>query len=158
MMDNALRAFYLDQLGIESWVFRPKRADASPVLIVLEVSEPAPEQAQFSWPEGKEGQLLKRMMHSIGLTPEHVSLLYAPTDNTRLEALLSARLSLNPQCILLLGESNSLIMQQQRLESSAQGITVIMGIHPKELLNHPIKKRAAYSALLGLKQTLGRCE
>ncbi len=163
-MRQQLKAYYLQQMGIERWVRRsliapesffhivtPKQGQ-SEVMVVLEEYEF--EKAE-QWLSGNVGRLLKKMLSSIGLSTDNTALLCAVYSNgeslvENRDALLKEQvIRFRPKLILVLGQFLSTY-----LHSCDLSIPLVLSAHPLDLLNNPIKKKLAFIDLLKVKQIM----
>ena len=162
MMLSALRSYYLQQMGIDTWVKRnvlprvsgvhllaPKRSQ-SLVLIVCEGGE-LDEASQ--WLAGPAGQLLKNMLRSIGLSPDNAALLFG--DLSQIQDVLNAHIvHLNPRVIVMLEKNSTCPGLDLGGLSQIHSIQIVQTVHPVDLLNQPHQKKAAFSALMRVQKTL----
>jgi len=70
-----MKAYYLHQMGIQTWVRRePVHSDPAPNPVLMVVIEQCEIDPDTQWIKGKQGSLLQKMLHSIGLTQDEVVL------------------------------------------------------------------------------------
>jgi len=149
MMSSPLRSYYLQQMGIQTWVERQtgkekalaslrQQADCSllssgnpDAKLMLIGREPV---------GGKAALLLTRMLSSIGIDEKDVFI--ASSDSTELMARQVALIA--PQVLLILGEG----------EYDPQTRPCLNSFHPEHLLKHPKDKKSAFRDLLTLKALL----
>lgn len=149
-----LKAYYLQQMGIKRWV---RRSLDAPELFFHIVS-PAQTQPEMMivlencafdtthhWLLGNVGQLLKNMLHGIGLSNDNVALLCGSCSimNAQVlqrDALLKEQVvKLKPKLILILGP-----FLTHYLHSEDNPIPVMSSDHPVDLFNNPIQKKRAF--------------
>lgn len=86
------------------------------------------------WLCGKQGDLLKNILHSIGLTQNDVALV--SIDDSENDLLNSINSPMKPKAILYMG---SRIFELN--QDAQQGISIIATPHPVDLLKNPISKK-----------------
>lgn len=159
MMQTSLQSYYLQQMGIETWVRRNQRPRASAVHLI------APKRAESSalvlfeggafdkagqWIEGAAGRLLQNMLQSIGLSLDNTAVLFGDPEQMG-DVVESHVVHLKPCVILVLDQTNQLSVGL-RLKSLNQ--PYISCTHPLNLLKQPSQKKSAYATLLQIKTKL----
>ncbi len=155
-MSTSLKAYYLQQMGIETWVRRsvlprvsgvhvvaPKHAE-SLVLVVLEGGE-LDEASQ--WVAGAAGRLLKNMLQSIGLSPENTALVFG-ASSSMVDVVKAHVVRLEPRVILVLEQTSTTGVGLRLATCTTQ---IVNSIHPMDLLMQPLRKKSVYSDLLQVK-------
>ena len=130
MNNRALHPYYLQQMGIEPWVLRPKdRVARVKVMVVGGALD-------------LNGRLLLNMFKSIALSLDDVNLL--PVENTSTLDLCKQKiLDVAPQVLLVMGQFNAVD------SSHYHGIPLFV-IDPSD-------KKSAYRDLLKAQQILVTC-
>ncbi len=164
-MNEQLKRYYLEQMGIETWVRRNLPppppllniiAPNSPKTLVMIVLEGAEIDKTKHWLAGKVGQLLKKMLHSIGVTTDNTAILCGLTstpdsDHQQRDVELKEQIvRLKPQLILLLGQFST-----QFLQDKGNHAPLITSMHPTDLLKNPSKKKQVFCDLMAIKKVLG---
>lgn len=158
-MSSFLKAYYLQQMGIETWVRRtvlprvsgvhmmtPKDADSA-LLVVFEGGEL---DKASQWIAGSVGCLLKHMLLSIGLSPKYTPLIFG--DTSAIDAVLQAHVAyLKPRVVLVFRQTSS---AHDEIWSGLHSTQFIHIIHPMDLLSQPLRKKSAYTDLLRIKRIL----
>lgn len=207
-MGQELQSYYLQQMGIEIWVFRPQvsnvlselqqcaaevafctrcplsqtrtqtvfsRGNPHARLMVIGEAPGFYEDKQGLPFVGKAGDLLNRMLHSIGLTEEDVYIANVlkcrPPNNrdpesceiTACSGYLEEQITLlQPKLILAVGRFSGQFLLKKILPLNEMrntvhdyhGIAVLVSYHPAYLLRNPIDKKKAYQDLLLAKRLL----
>ena len=211
MMSDSLRQYYLQQMGIETWVRRNTRAqeavsdlthlkatvstctrcplyktrthtvfargDQHAPLMVIGAAPSAHEDRQGLPFVGKAGQLLNRMLHSIGLLDNAVYvanvLKCSPPNDREPERFeieqcsdyLAKQIELiKPTLLLAVGcfSGHYLMNETMPLESMRnqvhdhRGTPFVVSYHPAYLLSNPSDKKKAYQDLLFVDTLLKR--
>ncbi len=137
-MSKTLHPYYLQQMGIETWLVRHPVAQTIKLMIVGEALD--------------VNQLFSKMLNSIGLSSEDVCL------KSSLSPDLPQEIKKNPpQLLLALGSAVQFLLHQplHTLRGKIHdynGIPLIVSYHPTELLQHPADKKYAYQDLLRVQQ------
>lgn len=154
----SLRAYYLQQMGIHTWVRRsvpprvsglhliaPKQADIS-ALVVFEGGDL---DDTGSWIDGAAGRLLKQMLQSIGLSRDNTAVVLGASS--MMDDFVHAHvIRLKPRVVLIFSQSpGAVVFNASRFESDMP--LVMDSIHPEILLTQPLRKPSAYQDLLQLK-------
>ena len=162
-MSSSLKAYYLQQMGIETWVRRsvpprvsgvhliaPKRAE-SLALVVFEGGE-LDEASQ--WIAGAAGRLLKNMLQSIDLSPVNTAVVFGVSSS--MDDVVQAHVvRLKPRVILVLQQTNSTCVGLRRATlNPTYARLIVSSIHPMDLLTQPLLKKSVYSDLLQVKTRL----
>ena len=159
-MPTSLKAYYLQQMGIETWVRRsvlprvsgvhlmaPKRAE-SLALVVFEGGE-FDEASQ--WIAGAAGRLLKNMLQSIGLSPVNTAVVFGASSSMG-DVVQAHVVRLKPRVILVFQQTNSTCVGLRRaILNPTYASQIVSSIHPVDLLTQPLRKKSAYSDLLQVK-------
>ena len=160
MMTNALKKYYLEQMGIVTWERRtiaPLRhdvsADLSPqstLMIVVDECVDAVELAQ--WWRSKSGILLKKMLLSIGLLESAAIVIFESISDNAMLMLKSKLESNQTKLILILSKHDGLAEEDERLANLSAWflqnyptISVLFSVHPEDLLISPFKKKKAFN-------------
>lgn len=165
-MDLSVKSYYLKQMGIQQWVRRDLAEQAhateldiiapkdskTPLMIFMEKPEGI---ALHQWLSSKSGQLLLKMLHSIGLSQDNTSILssiavVSDEDVSRRDALIKEQINhYNPRLILILGS-----FVTKSFHQAFNDIAVISSCHPEELLIHPQMKKNVFFDLMMVKSKL----
>lgn len=165
-MDLSVKSYYLKQMGIEQWVRRglAEQSHVSELDIVAPKDLKTPLMVFMEKPEGielhqwllsKSGQLLLKMLHSIGLSQDNTSILssisvVSDEDVSRRDALIKEQLNrYKPRLILILGS-----FVTKSFHQAFNDIAVITSCHPEELLIQPQKKKNVFFDLMMVKSKL----
>ena len=142
-MPKTLHPYYLQQMGIETWVIRKNKAQTMKLMVICDDLD--------------TGGLFSKMMNSIGLAVEDVC------TKSCLSSTILEEITLNPpQLLLALGDTAipSLLNHSQPLNTlrsklhDYHGTPLIFSYHPVHLLTNPIDKKNAYQDLLLVQQIL----
>lgn len=165
MMSSALRSYYLQQMGIETWVRRNPRSPESAVHLIPSVCAESPvlvvfEGGEFNhsrqWIDGAVGRLLKNMLHSIGLSSENTAVLFGAPEQIA-DVIESHVHHLKPHMIIVLeSSSQASVGFQLANRTSAYTSQMMTCAHPLDLLQQPSRKKTAFADLLQIKSTLSR--
>ena len=140
-MKKALHPYYLQQMGIESWLIRNPPVEPSMPWIIGESMETNP-QAE---------KLLNNMLSSIGLNRDKFQL-----QTTLSDQLLQDINAHPPLFILAMGDAAvRFLFNQDASTNHLRGtshafhqIPLVVSYHPLDLLNNPANKKQAYQDLL----------
>ena len=141
-MRHTLNPYYLQQMGIVSWVQRNSQVPALSIMIVLESGEMDEANQCLA---GKAGHLLKKMMHSIGISWDSLTVVMPKGPAFLKEQIAYFR----PRLILALGECASSTLKGEHT------IPVIISSHPEDLLRDPSQKKQVFAHLMQVKKLLG---
>ncbi len=147
-MSRSLHAYYLDQMGIETWVLRrSSKSDTRQHFKLIVLAKPTDELKQEDPFSGQCGALLKKMIKSIGLSPDDIE--FMPLLSTGLPESLADKVSSgSPQAILVMGKNLALSNHHY------QGVPLVVTYHPSDLLMTPFYKKKAFQDLLLVRQFL----
>lgn len=147
-MPQNLHPYYLQQMGIETWLLRKPITKSTKLMVVGEALDTK-----------QASSLFCKMLHSIGLTLDDVSL------KVRLSDDLIQQITINPPQLLLavgdpairflLNESLSLSNLRCKLHHY-HGVPLVVSYHPNDLLQHPYDKKSAYQDLLYIQTILAQ--
>ncbi|OGV51637.1 MAG: hypothetical protein A3F46_08380 [Legionellales bacterium RIFCSPHIGHO2_12_FULL_42_9] len=175
MLEYDLKLYYLQQLGVDCWVKRPPNRNRSVQLMIIGEAPAYFEDKQGKPFVGKAGELLDKMLGSIGLSEQDVYIANvfkgcppnnrdpAPSEIEACRSFLNQQIQLvAPKLILALGHfagqflfgaSTSLVKLRSVLHYYDK-LPFIVTYHPAFLLRTPQYKRQAYLDLLFLKNVL----
>ena len=131
MNNRALHPYYLQQMGIEPWLLRPKAPKARVKLMVMGVGLDC------------ENRLLMNMLKSIDLSPEDVCLFPVDPSST-LDAYLEKIIQIAPWLLFVMGSVPAI----DEVKVHYPGIPLIKSHHPVDLVRNPADKKIAYRDLL----------
>ena len=146
-MSKTLHPYYLQQMGIETWVVRQPLTQSIKLMIIGDALD-----------DDKQAMsLFNKMLASIGLTSEDVSISGILSD-----ALKQKIITHPPQLLLAIGNAaikslNKEIQPLYTLRSKTHhyhGVPLIVSYHPADLLQHPADKKFAYQDLLRIQHIL----
>jgi hypothetical protein len=165
-MGIALNAYYLQEMGIQTWVRRGIEVEAavceldilpsqhaSPILMIF--IEKLEAMQLHQWVLSKAGRLLMKMLHSIGLSQENTLFIGGgATDSIEAihhrDALLKEQVGrYHPKLILRLGSFSS-----EMYQSTYNSLPIISSSHPEDLLINPMKKKQVFTDLMLVKSRL----
>ena len=165
-MDIALKAYYLQQMGIQTWTLRGVEVETlgceldilasqhtSPILMIF-IEKLEGMQLQ-QWMLSKAGRLLMKMLDSIGLSQENTTFIGGNATQSietvqHRDVLLKEQIErYHPKVILILGSFSSEVFHQ-----TYNVIPIISSSHPEELLTDPMKKKHVYTDLMLVKSRL----
>jgi len=136
VMDEALRQYYLQQMGIDTWHLR---GNSSSIKLMV-----------IGDPLLLQNMLMKAMLKSIGLLDEDVCIADASESVTMQIAKVM------PQVIIAVGQMACLALFNKEQTAGTldvyQGIPVVVSYHPVHLLEHRLDKKKAYADLLSVQQ------
>lgn len=141
-MSYLLHPYYLQQMGIERWVLKttPMGTFGLKLLVLGKLPD-------------EDSRLFKKMLHSIGVSIEEITIVSVLDEQTVLSSIQMNR----PRALWVMG---SQAMQSLRLEvvrgcvQYYHGLPLVVSDHPTDLRCTPIKKKQAYHDLLLLAQVL----
>lgn len=165
-MSASLKAYYLQQMGIDVWVRRPcLMPDSNHAIILAKQAEPTlfivldgeALDKERQWLSGAEGDLLTNMLRSIGLLPESVALICG--DQINMANVIEYHVSrYQPRAILALTypDHQAHINAPSWFSRLSPGLRLplVCSFHPQALLQTPAYKKLAYRHLLHLKTAL----
>lgn len=177
MKQPELANYYLQQMGIDTWVLRNKtttltpaqplyaRGNPSAKLMIIADAPRDDDHSKGQLFSGKTHILLKNMLKSIDLTEQDVYLTTLQRDDSAdvsAERLFQDIAQVSPELIVVLGDATSNCLQDvvSSLNDSQQTVTyfrsipVLKSIHPADLLKYPYAKKQAYADLLLMKELL----
>jgi len=148
-MPKTLHPYYLQQMGIESWVVRKPHGQNVKLWVIGEALD-INKQAQG---------LFNKMLSSIGLLPEDIRIKSTLSDH-----LLQEIRTNPPQLLLAMGnDAIQFLLNDAQDSSNLRGkihtyhnTPLIVSYHPIDLLQHPIDKKQAYQDLLFIQQILAQ--
>ena len=165
-MDIALKAYYLQQMGIQTWTLRGVEVETlgceldilasqhtSPILMIF-IEKLEGMQLQ-QWMLSKAGRLLMKMLDSIGLSQENTTFIGGNATQSietihHRDALLKEQVGrYHPKLILRLGSFSS-----EMYQSTYNSLTIISSSHPEDLLINPMKKKQVFTDLMLVKSRL----
>jgi uracil-DNA glycosylase family 4 len=169
MRNPELTQYYLQQMGIDTWLLRNKTMATNPILpldsrenqnakvmIIADFSDEGG--CLFS---GKAEMLLKNMLKSIHLTKQNVyltTMLRNDSLKDSADLLYKEIAQASPEIIIVVGDAASQCLLgagvAQHTIQYYQSIPVVNSIHPADLLQNPSAKKQVYADLLLIKQLL----
>lgn len=151
-MSNTLHPYYLQQMGIETWLIRqpPTKFESRPIklMVICDVMDT----------DTKTIGLLNKMLNSIDLLTEDICFKFSWTDE-----ILQQITSSPPQLLLvmdsaaikrLLNETTDSFTTLRCKMHDYQGLPFVVSYHPADLLKRPADKKYAYQDLLYIQKTL----
>lgn len=146
-MHNPLHPYYLQQMGIETWLLRKPIAHNIKLMIVAEALD-----------TNKQATgLLNKMLNSIGLSLNDVSIKSILTHQ-----LIQDITNNPPQLVLAIGSAaiKFLLNNSQPINTlrgkihTCYNTSLIVSYHPAELLQHPSDKKNAWQDLVCIQEHL----
>ncbi len=152
-MPNPLHPYYLQQMGIETWLMRQPVTFPEPQLIKLMILGDALDT------DNKAASLLNKMLSSIDLSPEEICIKSSLTDD-----LIQQITTKCPQLLLALGNTAiqfllndaSPLNELRSKTHDYQGQAFVVSYHPTDLLQQPADKKYAYQDLLYIQKILAQ--
>lgn len=140
MSKHSLHPYYLQQMGIESWLLRPKAPKARVKLMVMGVGLDG------------ESRLLMNMLKSIDLSVEDVCVFSIEPVST-FDVYFDKIEQFTPCAFFLMGD----VPEIDAVKTNYPGIPLIQSPHPIDLIQTPANKKQAYHDLLAAQRWLAAC-
>lgn len=153
---SSLRTYYLQQMGIDIWIPRNTSDSAKAAIQLMVITDASGDETLLN---PREERLLKRMLTSVGVLDQDVSINTLASNPQQHATLATQIVAMQPRVIVALGSlvQQWLVMNGTLLQSGMyeyQGIPVFISYHPAHLLKNTRDKKRAYTDLLSVSQLL----
>lgn len=134
-----IKAYYLHQMGIQTWVRRePRLFDPAPNSVLMIVIERCEIDPETQWLQGKQGSLLQKMLYSIGLTKDTVTIF--SMEAMPVNQINTQMAQIKPKALLFMGRKTPEFILKNQV-----GTPVVVTQHPLDLLMDPKQKKNAFN-------------